>query len=52
MTALVYITPASGVGGEFPVPIPFNLKQYTRRYVLAYAAACRRDGQQVRVVWP
>jgi hypothetical protein len=52
MKAFVYITPASGVGGEFPVPVPFDLKQYSRRYVRAYAEACRRAGQGVRVVWP
>ncbi len=52
MRALVYVTPASGVGGEFPVPVSFSLKSYSRRYVLAYAEACRRRGQRVRVVWP
>lgn len=52
MRALVYITPASRVGGEFSAPVPFSLKHYSRRYVLAYAEACRRRGQRVRVVWP
>jgi hypothetical protein len=50
--ARVYITPASGVGGEFPVPVPFNLRHYSRRYVRAYAAGCRRLGQGARIVWP
>jgi hypothetical protein len=50
--AKVYITPASGVGGEWPTPIPFNLNRYSRAYVEAYAEKCRSDGQKARIVWP
>jgi len=42
---LVYITPASGVGGEFPRPIPFR----SRRQARDYAVECRRRGMKVRV---
>lgn len=52
MKALVYITPASGVGGEFPFPVSFDLSLYTRKYVRAYAEACRRFGKTARIVWP
>ena len=50
--ALVYITPPGGVGGEFPVPIPFNLGHYSRKFVKNYARACEAIGQKVRIVWP
>lgn len=46
----VYITPASGVGGEFLVPIPFYAP-HTRTFVQNYARACRAIGQKVRIVW-
>lgn len=46
----VYITPASGVGGEFPTPIPFS-RPYSRKFVENYAQACRDKGQRVRIVW-
>ena len=52
MIARVYITPASGVGGEFPVPVSFDLKYYSRGFVRAYAESCRRLDQEVRIVWP
>jgi len=34
------ITPASGVGGEFPIPVPFR-----SRKAIEYARACRMKGQ-------
>lgn len=52
MHVSVYVTPASRVGGEFPAPVRFDLRQYGRRFVLAYAEACRARGQAARVVWP
>jgi hypothetical protein len=45
---LVYITPASGVGGEFPLPIPFRSK----KKAFDYARECRvKEGQKTRIVW-
>lgn len=44
---LVWITPASGVGGEFPIPVIFRNK--SKRYVKAYARECREIGQKVRI---
>jgi hypothetical protein len=41
----VFITPASGVGGEFPRPIPFPNKSRAENY----AKACRAIGQKARV---
>lgn len=43
----VYITPASGVGGEFPRPARWNVGLLVAR---RYAAACRDLGQKARVV--
>jgi hypothetical protein len=51
MIAEVYIDP--GDGHEFPRPLTFDLKFYTRGYVESYARVCRqRLGQTVRIVWP
>lgn len=52
MIARVYLTPASGVGGEFRTAVPFDLNTYSRAFVSAYAAACRARGQKARIVWP
>ena len=42
-----FVTPPSGVGGEFPMPARVG----SRKTVLAYAAACREKlGQKTRVV--
>jgi hypothetical protein len=41
----VFITPASGVGGEFPTPIPFPSKKQAE----SYAKACQAIGQKTRV---
>jgi len=42
----VYITPASGVGGEWPWPLRFR----TRKKAELYAAECRaRLGQKTRI---
>jgi len=46
MTLHVYITPASGVGGEFPRPIPFKRKRQAKEY----ARECRRRGMGTRIV--
>lgn len=43
----VYITPASGVGGEFSRPARWNVGLLVAR---RYAAACRDRGQKARVV--
>lgn len=43
----VYITPASGVGGEFPRPARWGVGLSTAR---RYADACRARGQKARVV--
>ena len=48
--AEVYITPASGVGGEFPAPIRFGT-EYTRKFIRNYARGCRRLGMGTRIVW-
>lgn len=48
--AEAYITPASRVGGEWPIPIAFR-QPVTKRFVRAYARACRRIGERVRIVW-
>lgn len=45
---LVWITPASGVGGEFPLPVPSR----TRKGAVAYARACRALGQTTRITKP
>lgn len=45
---LVWITPASGVGGEYPIPIPCP----NQKDAQAYAAACRTCGQRARVSAP
>lgn len=50
-TVLVYITPASGIGGELPTPIRFDMKYYTMGFIRAYADACVSQGQKVRIVW-
>jgi len=42
----VYITPASGVGGEFPEPARRNVSLPVARL---YAAACRGLGQKARI---
>jgi hypothetical protein len=44
----VWITPASRVGGEFPIPVPFH----TCAEAAAYARACRQAGQLARVEAP
>lgn len=43
----VYVTPASGVGGEFPRPARWSS---SRRVVELYADACRAIGQKARIV--
>lgn len=43
----VYITPASGVGGEFSRPARWDMGLST---ALRYANACRARGQKARVV--
>jgi len=42
----VFITPASGVGGEFPVPLAFRSEKRAH----LYAEACQAIGQRTRVV--
>lgn len=51
-SALVYITPASGVGGEWPAPVRFDLKKTTKEFVTNYAESCRAKGMKARIVWP
>ncbi len=46
MRYAVYVTPASGVGGEWPRPARWNV---TKTKANAYAAACRAIGQTPRV---
>lgn len=43
----VYVTPASGVGGEWPEPARRNV---SRKVAEAYANACRAIGQKARIV--
>jgi hypothetical protein len=50
--AKLFITPAGGIGGEFPAPILFDLRYYGVEQVRGYAHACERLGQKVRVVMP
>lgn len=45
---LVWITPASRVGGEFALPVPCQ----SRKTAQLYARACRRIGQLARVSPP
>ena len=42
----VYVTPASGVGGEFPQPARITK---TKRIAVAYASACEALGQKTRI---
>jgi hypothetical protein len=44
----VWITPASRVGGELPLPIPFRTGSQAREY----ARACRMKGQRTRITPP
>jgi len=45
---VVYVTPASGVGGEFPKPARRNVGLFVAR---RYASVCRALGQKIRVVY-
>jgi|PlaIllAssembly_1097288.scaffolds.fasta_scaffold53169_3 hypothetical protein len=45
---LVWITPASRVGGEWPLPVPCR----TRKKAVNYARACRLQGQGTRISKP
>jgi hypothetical protein len=42
----VFVTPPSGVGGEWPRPARWNV---SKRVAEAYAAACRAKGMAARV---
>lgn len=42
----VFITPAGGVGGEFPIPVVFYDRE---QFVKNYMRACRAIGQKVRL---
>ncbi len=42
----VYVTPASGVGGEFPRPARTTQSKKTAEW---YAEACRAIGQKARI---
>lgn len=46
MTYYVYVTPAGGVGGEFPQPARRSTSKSTCE---RYADACRAIGQRARV---
>jgi len=46
MKYLVYITPESGVGGEWPRPLSFSRLYKARNY----ARACRLKGMKTRIV--
>jgi len=49
--AKVWITPISGVGGEWPVPVRFSRRHYTKTYVRNYARAIRNLGEGARIEW-